>query len=267
MQVLFGVLAGAMNMGLASPHLEAFAVARGSAAAVYAVIERSSAIDSLSDAGDKPFAVDGNVRLSGVHFNYPARPQVKVLQELDLDVKRGETVALVGCSGCGKSTVLQLVQRLYDPQKGTVYIDGTDVKQVNVGWLRSHIGVVGQEPVLFAATISENIRYGRDNASQREIAEAARQANAHEFISKLPQGYDTLVGERGAQLSGGQKQRIAIARALVRNPTILLLDEATSALDMHSEAIGESACRTPLSSQRRSKAAAYGALHTTIPWE
>ncbi|XP_063224733.1 multidrug resistance protein homolog 49-like [Bacillus rossius redtenbacheri] len=239
--VLFGVLAGAMNMGLASPHIEAFAVARGAAAAVFAVVERPSGIDGLSDAGRKPPAMDGRVRLCGVHFNYPARPQVEVLQGLDLEVKRGETVALVGSSGCGKSTVLQLVQRLYDPLRGQVLIDGEDARELNVGWLRSHVGAVGQEPVLFAASIADNIRHGREGASQREVVEAARQANAHEFISKLPQGYDTLVGERGAQLSGGQKQRIAIARALVRNPRILLLDEATSALDTHSEAIVQDA--------------------------
>ncbi|XP_069680452.1 multidrug resistance protein homolog 49 isoform X2 [Periplaneta americana] len=234
--VLFGVLSGAMNMGLASPHLEAFAVARGSAAAVFSVLDRVPQIDSLSTVGLKPEKLRGEIKLQGVHFQYPARPDVKVLQGLNLTVRCGETVALVGSSGCGKSTIIQLVQRLYDPCEGKVLLDGVDVKELNVGWLRSHIGVVGQEPVLFATSIKENIRYGREDATQEEIEAAAREANAHDFISKLPQGYDTLVGERGAQMSGGQKQRIAIARALIRRPNILLLDEATSALDLHSEA-------------------------------
>nr|CAD7571344.1 unnamed protein product [Timema californicum] len=238
---LFGVLAGAMNMGLASPHLEAFAVARGAAASVFSIMDRASEIDSFSKAGHMLKAMQGDIEFNGVHFNYPARSEVKVLKDLNLSIKPGETVALVGSSGCGKSTVVQLVQRLYDPIRGVVSIDGIDVKQLNVSCLRSHIGVVGQEPVLFATTIAENIRYGREDATLHEIELAAKEANAHDFINKLPKGYNTLVGERGAQLSGGQKQRIAIARALVRKPTILLLDEATSALDMHSEAIVQAA--------------------------
>ncbi|XP_066999280.2 multidrug resistance protein homolog 49 isoform X2 [Anabrus simplex] len=234
--VLFGVLAGAMNMGLASPYLEAFAVARGAAAAVFSVIEQKPNIDSLSEEGLRPADLKGDIELKDVHFQYPARPEIKVLQGLNLTIKRGETVALVGSSGCGKSTVVQLIQRLYDPAQGTVSVDGNDMKLLNVSWLRHHIGVVGQEPVLFATSIKENIRYGREDATEQEIEEAAKEANAHDFIMKLPQRYDTLVGERGTQLSGGQKQRIAIARALVRKPGILLLDEATSALDLHSEA-------------------------------
>ncbi|KAJ9592690.1 hypothetical protein L9F63_015634, partial [Diploptera punctata] len=234
--VLFGVLSGAMNMGLTTPHLEAFAVARGSAAFIFSVIDRVPEIDSLSKTGQKPARLCGNIEFKGVHFQYPARPEVQVLEGLNLSVKSGETVALVGSSGCGKSTIIQLVQRLYDPSEGKVLIDGVDIRELNVGWMRSHIGVVGQEPVLFGTTIRENIRYGKQDATQEEIEEAAKEANAHDFISKLPEGYDTMVGERGAQLSGGQKQRIAIARALIKRPNILLLDEATSALDLHSEA-------------------------------
>ncbi|XP_069680453.1 multidrug resistance protein homolog 49-like [Periplaneta americana] len=234
--VLFGVLSGAMNLGLTTPHLEAFAVARGSAAAVFSVLDRVPKIDSLSKTGKRLAEFHGDIQLDGVHFQYPARPEVKVLQGINLNVKSGEKVALVGSSGCGKSTVIQLIQRLYDPAEGKVLLDGVDVKELNVGWMRSHIGVVGQEPVLFGTTIKENIRYGREDATQQEIEDAAREANAHDFISKLPEGYETMVGERGTQLSGGQKQRIAIARALIRRPNILLLDEATSALDLHSEA-------------------------------
>ncbi|XP_046818265.1 multidrug resistance protein homolog 49 isoform X1 [Vespa crabro] len=234
--VFFGVLAGAQNMGLTSPHLEAFAVARGSAAAVFQVLDRVPSIDSLSKEGQKLKSVSGDIEFKDVHFRYPARKDIQVLQGLNLKIKHGETVALVGGSGCGKSTCLQLIQRLYDPFQGQVYLDGVDISKLNVQWLRSYIGVVGQEPVLFDTTIRENIRYGNDSVTEEEMIKAAKEANAHDFISKLPEGYDSPVGERGSQLSGGQKQRIAIARALVRRPAILLLDEATSALDLHSEA-------------------------------
>lgn len=160
---------------------------------------------------------------------------------MHLTIKSGETVALVGTSGCGKSTCIQLIQRYYDAVFGDVYIDGNNIKELDLTWLRSHIGVVGQEPSLFEATIAENIKFGNPSATLEDVIKAAKKANAHTFISGLPFGYDTLVGERGAQLSGGQKQRIAIARALVREPAILLLDEATSALDTNSEAVVQAA--------------------------
>ncbi|XP_071445843.1 multidrug resistance protein homolog 49-like isoform X2 [Hetaerina americana] len=238
---LFGVLTGAMNMGQASPYLEAFSIARGAAATVYAVIDRVPKIDSLSDSGATLSTVIGAISFEGVRFSYPSRPDVKILQGLNFKINRGETVALVGHSGCGKSTCIQLIQRFYDPLQGTVRMDGIDIKSLNVGWLRNQIGVVGQEPVLFGASIADNIRYGKECVTQEEIEYAAKEANAHDFIMKLPQRYHTLVGERGAQLSGGQKQRIAIARALVRKPVILLLDEATSALDTASEAMVQAA--------------------------
>lgn len=171
-----------------------------------------------------------------MEFQYPTRPEVSILNKLNLKIHRGQTVALVGPSGCGKSTCIQLVQRFYDPQAGNLLFNGTNLKDLDINWLRSRIGVVGQEPILFATSIYENIRYGREDATREEIEAAAAAANAAIFIKKLPKGYDTLVGERGAQLSGGQKQRIAIARALIRDPEILLLDEATSALDTASEA-------------------------------
>ncbi|XP_049809970.1 ATP-dependent translocase ABCB1-like [Schistocerca nitens] len=234
--IFFSVMNGTWVFYSVTARVEAFSTARGAAAKIFAVIDRESHISSVSDEGDKPHYARGDITFKNVHFEYPSRRRVQILQGLNLKVKAGETVALVGCSGCGKSTCIQLIQRFYDPRLGSVELDGRDLRTLNVGWLRSQIGVVGQEPVLFQTTIAENIRNGRDDCTMEDIEEAAKTANAHGFISKLPQGYDTLVGERGAQLSGGQKQRIAIARALVRRPKILLLDEATSALDTGSEA-------------------------------
>ncbi|CAD7078234.1 unnamed protein product [Hermetia illucens] len=233
--VLFGVLVGAQNLGFASPHIEAFSSARGAAKTIYSIINRQPLIDPLSKDGLKPMDIKGDINFENVYFNYPARNDVKVLQGLSLTVKAGQSVALVGPSGCGKSTCLQLLQRLYDPKSGIIRLDGNKITELNTNWLRSNIGVVGQEPVLFATTIGDNIRYGKPDCTQEEIIAAAKIANCHDFIMKLPQQYESMVGERGAQLSGGQKQRIAIARAIIRDPKILLLDEATSALDPTSE--------------------------------
>ena len=179
--------------------------------------------------------------MRNVHFNYPAREDVEVLRGVNLKIEAGKTVSIVGPSGCGKSTVIQLIQRLYDPDSGSLLLDQTDIRQMNIGWLRDNIGVVGQEPVLFATTIRENIKFGRKNATDEEIVQASKEANAFNFIQSLPQKFDTIVGEKGAQLSGGQKQRIAIARAIIKKPKILLLDEATSALDFASEALVKAA--------------------------
>ena len=176
-----------------------------------------------------------------VTFAYPSRPDTVVMDAFSVVANVGKTLALVGPSGCGKSTTVQLIQRFYDPDVGTVLLDGKDIRNLNLRWLRRNIGVVSQEPVLFATTIAENIRYGREGVTEEEIVAAAKAANAHDFIMTLPDKYETLVGERGAQMSGGQKQRIAIARALVRDPKILLLDEATSALDAESEGIVQDA--------------------------
>ncbi|XP_073848261.1 multi drug resistance 49 isoform X1 [Musca autumnalis] len=233
--ILFGVIMGAQNLGFSSPHLESFATAKGAAHSIFTTIDRESNIDPLSDKGEKPSEVIGNIEFENIYFRYPARPDVEILKGLSLSVKTGQTVAFVGPSGCGKSTALQLMQRFYDPLGGCVKLDGRDLRSLNVSWLRSQIGVVGQEPVLFATTIEENIRYGKVDCTMNEIEKAARIANCHDFIMNLPNGYQTKVGERGAQMSGGQKQRIAIARALIRDPKILLLDEATSALDPTSE--------------------------------
>ncbi|XP_033100770.1 ATP-dependent translocase ABCB1-like isoform X2 [Anneissia japonica] len=237
----FGVLFGAFSLGSAAPNIADFTTARGAAATVFDIIDEQTEIDSGSEEGKTPSEVTGVITFEDVHFSYPSRPDIKILNGLNLEVNVGKTVALVGPSGCGKSTAVQLVQRFYDPSQGAVKLDGTDIREFNIKWLREKIGVVSQEPVLFATSIAENIRYGRLDVTAEEIETAAMEANAHEFIASLPDGYNTLVGDRGAQLSGGQKQRIAIARALVRNPKILLLDEATSALDTESEGIVQAA--------------------------
>ncbi|XP_051856878.1 phosphatidylcholine translocator ABCB4 isoform X5 [Antechinus flavipes] len=233
--VFFSILIGAFSVGQAAPCIDSFANARGAAYAIFDIIDNNPKIDSFSEIGHKPDHIKGNLEFRNVHFSYPSRADVKILKGINLKVNSGQTVALVGNSGCGKSTTVQLIQRLYDPLEGTINIDGQDIRTLNVRYLREIIGVVSQEPVLFATTIAENIRYGREDATMDEVKKAVKDANAYDFIMKLPEKFDTLVGERGAQLSGGQKQRIAIARALVRNPKILLLDEATSALDTESE--------------------------------
>ncbi|XP_039599141.1 ATP-dependent translocase ABCB1-like, partial [Polypterus senegalus] len=198
-------------------------------------------IDSSSKEGHKPDRIKGDIEFKNIHFSYPTRPDVKILQGLNLKVQSGTTIALIGASGCGKSTTIQLLQRFYDPLGGEITLDGQDIRTLNVKWLRENIGIVSQEPVLFATTIAENIRYGREDATDAEIEQAIKEANAYDFISRLPDGLNTIIGEEGAQLSGGQKQRIAIARAIVKNPKILLLDEATSALDNQSEYIVQTA--------------------------
>uniref|UniRef100_A0A3Q4HYM2 Bile salt export pump n=1 Tax=Neolamprologus brichardi TaxID=32507 RepID=A0A3Q4HYM2_NEOBR len=241
LQVFFGVLIAAMNLGQASPCLEAFASGRGAATIIFETIDREPEIDCLSEAGYKLDRVKGDIEFHNVTFHYPSRPEVKILDQLNVVVKSGETTAFVGSSGAGKSTAIQLIQRFYDPKEGMVTLDGHDIRGLNIQWLRSLIGIVEQEPVLFATTIAENIRYGRPGVSDKDIITAAKEANAYKFIMDLPQKFDTLVGEGGGQMSGGQKQRIAIARALVRNPRILLLDMATSALDNESEAVVQEA--------------------------
>lgn len=235
-QTFFGLIVGAENIARLSPFLECFATARGSATNIFAVIDRESKIDSQSTDGKIiNFGVKGNIEFRNVSFTYPSRKDVPILRGLSFSVKSGETVALVGSSGNGKSTCIHLLQRYYDPNDGAVLIDGSNIKQLNISLLRSNIALVGQEPVLFSTTIGDNIRYGKPDATDEEIVSAAKYSGAHDFIARLPEGYKTAVGEKGCQLSGGQKQRIAIARALIQNPKILLLDEATSALDYQSE--------------------------------
>jgi ATP-binding cassette subfamily B (MDR/TAP) protein 1 len=217
---------------------------------LFQTIDRIPEIDSSDEGGLRPNGVRGEIALENVEFHYPSRPSVQVVKGLSITFRAGKTAALVGASGSGKSTVVSLVERFYDPTQGVVKLDGVNIKELNLKWLRSQIGLVSQEPTLFATTIRENVAHGLigtqwENASDEKkfelIKDACIKANADGFISKLPNGYDTMVGERGFLLSGGQKQRVAIARAIVSDPRILLLDEATSALDTQSEGVVQDA--------------------------
>jgi len=208
------------------------------AGATERLVELLTVKDTVNDPGEPDVLttpVKGTLQFKDVQFHYPSRPQVSALDGINLDITPGETVALVGPSGAGKSTIIQLVQRFYDPQSGTVLIDGVDLRDLKRSDFRKHIALVPQDPVIFADTARENIRFGRPEATDAEVEDAARAAAAYDFLIALPDGFDSYVGERGVMLSGGQKQRIAIARAILRDAPILLLDEATSALDAESE--------------------------------
>jgi len=184
----------------------------------------------------------GDVEFRNVRFSYPTRSDQVILNDFNLKLPAGKVIALVGSSGGGKSTVAALLERFYDVQEGSVTIDGYDIRSLDPTWLRGRaIGFINQEPILFATSIMENIRYGKPTATDEEVREVARLANADSFIQKFPQSYQTVVGERGVTISGGQKQRIAIARAILKNPSILILDEATSALDAESERVVQEA--------------------------
>ncbi|THH21388.1 hypothetical protein EW146_g137 [Bondarzewia mesenterica] len=248
--VFMAILIGSFSLALMAPEMQAITHGRGAAAKLYATIDRVPDIDSSNEEGLKPEKVMGEISLEHIKFNYPSRPDVPIIKDLTLTFPAGKTAALVGASGSGKSTIISLVERFYDPLSGVVRLDGRDLKELNVKWLRSQIGLVSQEPTLFATTIKGNVAHGLINTpfehiSEEEkfklIKEACVKSNADGFISKLPLGYDTMVGERGFLLSGGQKQRIAIARAVVSDPKVLLLDEATSALDTQSEGVVQNA--------------------------
>ena len=265
--MFFCTIMGSMALGQLAPPLISFIAAKAAIRSVLDVVNRKPLIDGLSSEGDTPETrPQGAIEIKDVNFSYPSRPNITVCKDYKLRIEPGESVALVGVSGCGKSTIINLLLRFYDPQSGVVSLDGHDIKKLNIRWLRNQIGYVGQEPILFAGTVADNISYGlppellgetvqlsvrgeEDPAAtaaaaklskeelRARVVAAAKLANAHDFISEFPQDYDTDVGSNGAAMSGGQKQRIAIARALIKKPSVLLLDEATSALDATSERV------------------------------
>ncbi|XWS56534.1 hypothetical protein CRYUN_Cryun09bG0093500 [Craigia yunnanensis] len=217
---------------------------RKSLTSVFEIIDRVPKIEPDDNSALKPPNVYGSIELKNVDFCYPTRPEMLVLSNFSLKVNGGQTLAVVGVSGSGKSTIISLIERFYDPIAGQVLLDGRDLKLYNLRWLRNHLGLVQQEPIIFSTTIRENIIYARHNASEAEMKEAARIANAHHFISSLPHGYDTHVGMRGVDLTPGQKQRIAIARVVLKNAPILLLDEASSSIESESSRVVQEALDT-----------------------
>ncbi|KAF5464892.1 hypothetical protein F2P56_014931 [Juglans regia] len=239
--VIFAVLTGSFSLGQASPCMSAFAAGQAAAFKMFETINRKPQIDAYNTEGLQLDDIRGDIELRDVHFSYPARPGEQIFSGFSLSIPSGTTSALVGQSGSGKSTVINLIERFYDPQAGEVLIDNINLREFQLKWIRKKIGLVSQEPVLFTSSIKDNIAYGKDGATTEEIRAAVELANAAKFIDKLPQGLDTMVGEHGTQLSGGQKQRVAIARAILKDPRILLLDEATSALDAESERIVQEA--------------------------
>ncbi|ONK56031.1 uncharacterized protein A4U43_C10F3420 [Asparagus officinalis] len=239
--VILAVLTGSFSLGQASPCITAFAAGKAAAYKMFETINRRPEIDASDPSGKKLDDIRGDIEFRDVYFSYPTRKDEQIFSGLSLSIRSGSTVALVGESGSGKSTVISLLERFYDPEAGEVLIDGINIKEFQLKWIRGKIGLVSQEPVLFTSSIRDNIAYGKDGATTEEIRAATELANAAKFIDKMPQGLDTMVGEHGTQLSGGQKQRIAIARAILKDPRILLLDEATSALDAESERIVQEA--------------------------
>lgn len=225
--IMMSVMIGAFNLGNVTPNIQAFTTAIAAAAKIFNTIDRVSPLDPTDNEGTKMTNLQGTIRLENIKHIYPSRPEVVVMDDVSLEIPAGKTTALVGASGSGKSTIVGLVERFYDPVEGSIYLDGQDISKLNLRWLRQQMALVSQEPTLFGTTIFHNIRHGligtkfenEDEETQRELViQAAVKANAHDFVSALPEGYETNVGERGFLLSGGQKQRIAIARAIVSDP-------------------------------------------------
>uniref|UniRef100_A0A803LSY9 Uncharacterized protein n=1 Tax=Chenopodium quinoa TaxID=63459 RepID=A0A803LSY9_CHEQI len=232
---------GGLSLGSGLSNVKYFSEAASAGEKIMEVIKRVPEIDSENMEGLTLDNISGKVEFKHVNFFYPSRPDSIIFRDFSLQVPAGKTVALVGGSGSGKSTVVALLQRFYNPLDGEILLDGVSIDKLQLKWLRSQMGLVSQEPALFATTIKENILFGKEDATMDEVIEAAKASNAYNFISQLPLGFDTQVGERGVQMSGGQKQRIAIARAIIKKPRVLLLDEATSALDSESERVVQEA--------------------------
>ncbi|XP_020696967.1 ABC transporter B family member 11-like [Dendrobium catenatum] len=239
--VIFAVIFASNSIEEATRCMTSFAEGQVAAHRIFQIINRKPKINASDIAGTKLDVIHGDIEFKDVYFSYPSRPKDNILTGLSIFIHGGTTVALIGESGSGKSTIISLIERFYDPQDGEVLIDGINIKKFHLRWLRQKIGLVSQEPILFASSIRDNISYGKNDATIEEIKVATQLANASRFINMLPQGLDTMVGEHGTQLSGGQKQRIAIARAILKDPRILLLDEATSALDVESEQVVQEA--------------------------
>ncbi|XAR71205.1 Xenobiotic-transporting ATPase [Bertholletia excelsa] len=235
------IVVGGLHMGSGISNLKYFSEASTAGQRIMEMIRRVPKIDSDNLDGQILQNIVGEIEFNHVEFAYPSRPETLVFKDLCFKIPAGNIVALVGRSGSGKSTVVALLQRFYDPMGGEILLDGVAINKIQIKWLRSQIGLVNQEPPLFATSIKENILFGKEDADMEDVIAAAKAANAHNFISQLPHGYDTQVGEGGIQLSGGQKQRVAIARAIIKAPRILLLDEATSALDSESEQLVQQA--------------------------
>eukprot|EP01069_Polyplicarium_translucidae_P002866 Polyplicarium_translucidae@DN2151_c0_g1_i4.p1 len=249
LQAIFALMMAAMGVGQASVFATDTGKAKAAAANVYHLIDSVPAINARDSSGTElsDSEMQGLIRVQSVNFRYPQRQDAAVYNNVSFTAEPGQTVALVGASGCGKSTIIQLLERFYDVEMrdgdrcGGVSVDGVDVRDFKLKFLRSKLGLVSQEPVLFDTSIGENIKMGNQNATMEEVVESAKLSNAHDFIMAFPDGYDTSVGKCGGQLSGGQKQRVAIARAMLRDPRVLLLDEATSALDSESEKVVQAA--------------------------
>jgi ATP-binding cassette subfamily B (MDR/TAP) protein 1 len=249
MTVVLSVTLGTTSLQLIGPQIQAITSAAAAAAELFEIIDKKSELDPLDPAGQQPTSCTGAIEIKDLTFAYPSRPSAPVIKNLSLHIPAGKTTALVGASGCGKSTLVGLLERWYNPSSGHILLDGIDITDYNTKWLRSHIRLVQQEPVLFSGTVFENVIKGfvgpqLDLSKDKQmelVIEACKSSNAHDFITELPEGYQTQVGERASMLSGGQKQRIAIARSIISDPKVLLMDEATSALDPRAERIVQDA--------------------------